>query len=434
MNRRTSLIIVGASVGLLGIGWGASRHLGVAEAPAVQPAPAALSAVAELEQRDVAIALFRKRIQEDPSSAGDYAWLASLYLLRARETANDEDYVRAEEAARRSLALRTAHNVSTYRVLAASLLDQHRFAEALEAAQALVKAEPENPLYRALLGEIQIEIGDYDGARITFDSLESERENLAVAPPLARWAEIRGETAEARSLLYAVRERAAFRPDLSREQAAWYQFRVGDFELQHGRFSEAEEAFRAGLAVRPGDHRILAGMARLEAARQNWKKAIEYGTRTGDAIDLATMALIGDAYAALGDRAAAERYYQKLEQSAAENPEPYNRQLYQFQLDHDRNVPETLAILREEIQERRDVLGYDLLAWALYRTGEIGAARQAMEEALRMGTQDPMFFFHAGMIEQAAGDEAAAADHFRKALQINPQFHPVFAQMAREAL
>jgi tetratricopeptide (TPR) repeat protein len=434
INRRRSVIVAGAVVVLAATAWVTTRHLGVADAPVAGTPVAAFSPASELEQRNREIALFQERIQEDPSSAADYAWLASLYLLRARETANDVDYRRAEEAARTSLSLRTAHNVKTFRVLAASLLDQHRFAEALEAAQTLVNAEPENPLYRALLGEIQLEVGDYEGARITFGSLERDRQNPAVAPPLARWAEIQGRTDEARSLLYAARDAAAARTDLSSEQAAWYHFRVGDFELQHGRVREAEEAFRAGLAIRSGDHRILAGMARLEIARQNWEKAIEYGERMGDAIDLATLTLIGDAHAALGDGAAAERYYQMLEADAAESPEPYNRQLYQFRLDHDRRVPETLAILRKEIEERKDVLGYDLLAWALYRAGDYAAAKDAMTQALRMGTQDASFYFHAGLIEQALGDEKAARRHFKKALEINPHFHPTQAALARAAL
>src|SRR6266540_1622835 len=63
--------------------------------------------------------------------------LAALYLQRARETGAFEDYRRAERLARRSLALRVAHNGKTYALLAATLLAQHRFTEARDVARTL---------------------------------------------------------------------------------------------------------------------------------------------------------------------------------------------------------------------------------------------------------------------------------------------------------
>lgn len=154
----------------------------------------------------------------------------------------------------------------------------------------------------------------------------------------------------------------------------------------------------------------------------------------GDAADLRTLAAIGDAHAALGDDRSAETYFQKVEEEAAANPEPFNRQWTHFRLDHDRYISETLPILQAEIAERHDVLGYDLLAWALFKSGDIPAARQAMKQALRTGIQEPSFFYHAGEIERAAGNETEARRYFRTALSINPNFHHTFADGAREAL
>lgn len=437
MRTRRSVTVVAALVLAAGIGWTVAERAG---ANALPPAPIPelaggfIPALSEAGVTEKQIAFHEARIEGDPRAAADRAALASLYLQRSREGGGFDDYRRAEEMARQSLAIRVNQNSRAGRMLAASLLAQHRFTEAYEVAQELVRVWPEDPAHRALLAELQMELGDYEATRVTLGSLQSARENLSVAPRLARWAEMTGRAEEERRLLYAAADRAMYRSDLPREQVAWFHLRAAEHDLKHGRLQEAEDAVRAGLQVEPGDFRLVSVLVRLEAQRGRWAEAVAYGEMVGDAADLRTLGAIGDAYAQLGDHAAAERFYQKLEQSAAENPEPYNRQLYQFRLDHDRNVPETLAILREEIKERKDVLGYDLLAWALYKTGDIAAARQAMEKALRLGTQDPTFFFHAGLIEQATGDSAAANRHFRKALEINPQFHPVFAQMAREAL
>jgi len=78
-------------------------------------------------------------------------------------------------------------------------------------------------------------------------------------------------------------------------------------------------------------------MSHLEAVEGNPQKAIEYGER-GIAIKLdpATLGTIGDAYAAIGNRAQAEDYYKTMEVAVAGQPGAYHRAWSLFLLDHDR--------------------------------------------------------------------------------------------------
>jgi hypothetical protein len=41
------------------------------------------------------------------------------------------------------------------------------------------------------------------------------------------------------------------------------------------------------------------------------------------------------------------------------------------------------------LETRRDVYGYDLFAWALYKSGRTAEARRVMSQALAWGTEDP---------------------------------------------
>jgi len=275
-----------------------------------------------------------------------------------------------------------------------------------------------------LLGEIQLELGDYGAAGATFASLAGARRSLAVAPRLARWAELRGRVEEARRLLEDARAEAFRRRDLPREQVAWFQLRVGDVELRHGRLAEAERALRDGLDVLPDDARLLAALGRVAAARGRWRSVIRWGERAGGAADIATLALVGDAHAALGDRPAAALWYARAERLAAERPEPFNRQWTQFRLDHRRAVAQTRMLLEQEIRIRPDVYGWDLLAWARYLDGDVAGASDAMGRALHMGTRDATLFYHAGAIARAEGREAEARRLFREALITNPYIQP----------
>ena len=57
-----------------------------------------------------------------------------------------------------------------------------------------------------------------------------------------------------------------------------------------------------------------------------------------------------------------------------------------------------------------------------------------MEQAERLRTNDPILLFHAGTIEHALGNDAAAAENLRLALKINPHFHVFYAQQATDML
>jgi tetratricopeptide (TPR) repeat protein len=297
--------------------------------------------------------------------------------------------------------------------------------EAREVAQALVARGPAPPSHRALLAEIHLELGAYDSAGNHFALLRPARAELAVAPRLARWAELRGRTDEARRLLHAARDEARRRPDLPPEQLAWFHLRVADLELRNGRLHAAERALRDGLAVDARDRRLLAGMARLAAARGDWRGVLAHGGRAGGGADIATLALMGDAHRALGDAPAAERMWAEAERAAAAAPEPFNRQWTQFRLDHGRRLGETLGILRQEIRTRPDVYGWDQLAMALLQTGHVAEARAAMAQALRLGTRDAMLFAHAARVARAAGDADGARRWQREARAVNPHLPPL---------
>jgi len=392
MNRHRALALALVVVTLAGVAVGASR----AAATAAR-AEAAARARAERAARDQDIAFYGNRVAADPIGAADRARLAALYLQRARETGDFEDYRRAEDFARRSLALRVAHNAGTYVVLASTLLAQHRFAEARAAARALNARDPGVPRHQALLAEIELELGSYDAARILFDSLARtpSPHDLAIAPRLARWAELTGRTDIARRLLERALADARARRDLPAEQLAWFHWRVGDFYLRHGRLAEADYALRAGLTVFPGDYRLLAALARLEAARGSWRRAIVYGQDVIAAVpDPATFGVISDAYAALGDTLNAAEYARAMEFAVLGQPGQWHRAWSLFLLDHNRQVPEVLARVQEELATRQDVYAYDLLAWALHKSHRDREAREAMNRALALGTDDPQLRAH----------------------------------------
>lgn len=219
------------------------------------------------------------------------------------------------------------------------------------------------------------------------------------------------------------------------EQLAWFQLRLGDLALRSGRLDEAESELLAGLATMPTDYRLLGALARLELVRGRPDRAIEYGERAvARTLDPGTLGTLHDAHAMLGDPTGAEQYAHAMALAVLNQPAPLHRTWSMFLLDHGRAVDTVLARAREEIATRRDVYGWDLLGWALHRAGHHAEARQAMREALALGTRDASLEYHAGMIALAVGDSAEARGRLERALAINPHWHHTQPAMARAVL
>jgi len=393
--------------------------------PPVSRAPAA-TLPTEAEIRDLDIQFYAERVKGDPNGAANLARLASLYLQRSRETGDPRDAIRAEQAARRSMRNRDAHNTQAMQVLSSSLLAQHRFVEALRVARDVRDRNPDVPALRAAVAEIEMELGQYDSARVTFAALGDAKSNLSVAPRLARWAEIRGHPDEARRVIRNALAVARRDPSLPREQVAWFWLRSGDIELRTGKFAAADSAYRSGLAAHPGDYRLLAAMCHLASVEHRWADAIEYGeAAVASNLDPATLGMLSDAYAAVGDTTRSEEFARVLDVAVSKQPGAYHRAWSLFLLDHDRHVETVYKKIRTELATRKDVYGYDLLAWALHKRGRDREAADAMTIALSQGTQDAQLFYHAGIIERSQGHADIADQFLARARSLNSQLDGV---------
>ena len=411
-------VLVAALVVAGAVGAGCSRGAPVPKNVAAAPVTTPLSESAIL---DLDIEFYKDRAGRDPTGATDLARLAGLYLQRSRETGDPSDAIRAESTARRSIRNRGARNDAAAQVLSASLLAQHRFDEALSIARTLRDGNPDVPSLRAAVGEIEMELGQYDSARVAFDSLSGFSQDLSIAPRLARWAEIEGRTGEARWLMRTALTNALATPHMPREQVAWFWLRNGDIDLRSGRYARADSEYRAGLAVHPGDYRLLAASARLAAARHDWRRAITAGEEAiATSLDPATLGVLSDAYAAIGDSAKALEYARVLDVAVLKQPGAYHRAWSLFLLDHDRHVATVYRKVLVELRARRDIYGYDLLAWALHAQGRDAEAKVAMARALAQGTRDAQLFYHAAVIERSLGHTSTADRLFARMRELQP--------------
>lgn len=411
------------------------RQMRVERESAARQARLAEAAALDRRSRDDQLRVWGAALASDPGSALALAQLAALNVQRARETGSETYYPVAEAMARRSLELRTHRNAKTFVVLASSLLAQHRFAEARTAAAAALKLEPETPQYGALLAEIDMELGDYAAAARGFTGLGRYRAHLSVGPRLAHWDEVNGRVASARETLQELVAEAARRPELPREQLAWFHFRLGDHYRRHGSPRRARASYESALAVNPGDYRAHKGLAELELAHDKAGPALFHAraavrqSRTPE-----TLLTLASALRETLDTPAAAAIEAEVETAIGSDGGSFERAWHAYRLDRTAPAAELVELLEREAGKRGDVQGHDLLAWAYHKAGRSSEARAASAKALRSGTSDATVWYHAGIISHAAGDIPRARAYLREALRLNPRFHLRHARHARSML
>lgn len=366
----------------------------------------------ESEVRDRDIDFYSKRIAEDAESAIDRFMLAKLLFARSRVTGSTSDIDHAERLVKESISERTQRNYSAFELLASLLMARHEFAAAREVALRADSLDPGNSSHLALLGEIELELGDYQSAGKHFAAIQYDGRNFTTGARLARWYELTGRIDVAREYLKRAIIKVDRRDDLPREQAAWFYYRLGDLELRVGNVAAAESAFVSGLARNQDDVRILGGLARAALTRGAWREAVDYGERaTVTQLDPATLGTISLAYAKLGDSAQAGAYAHAMSVSALKQPGAIHRAWGLFLLDHGttHDRADVLRRARKELRDRKDVYGHDLMAWALYRNGQLDEGREEMKLALAQNTQDVMLAEHARAIGAAPARPSASA-------------------------
>ena len=384
------------------------------------------------------------RVKQDPEDFIAYNKLATIYLQRLRETGDLTYVTLANRAAEASLAiLPPMQNKDGLTALAQVKYSSHEFAAARDHAKHLTALEPRKGYPFLLLGDAFLELGDYVPAKLAFQKMAQlggvhGLTTAAIEQRMARLAVIYGDNTRAQQHFVNALTSVLRMPAPPRETVAWCHWQLGETAFARGDYIAADQHYRDALVTYPEYYRALAGVAKVRAAQGMQQEAIEFYQRAIAVIPLPEyVAALGDVYAAANRPDEAQKQYDLVEYMgslSALNQMLYNRELALFYADHGRNLAQALVLAKKELEVRRDIYTSDVLAWTLYKNDKPQEALLAMTQALRLGTQDARFFFHAGMIYHRLGKQSAAQAYLRRALQLNPRFHPLQAGIAKLTL
>jgi tetratricopeptide (TPR) repeat protein len=395
-----------------------------------------VAAAAQLSAADNHIAYYQRLLQRNPRDAGTYYRLGDAFIRKARETGDVMYFMRAEKALRTSLDL-APRNAGALRHLAYVFYSRHEFADAVVHATKALALDAENGDTYGVLGDAFLEIGRYDDADAAYAKMMDREADLYSYGRRAGLKSLRGDVRGAIADLERAVEigKTAQRPP---ESIAWAAWQLGVEHFMIGELEAAEKWYREALSAQPNYYRALGGLAQLSAARQRLDDAVILYRRALGVVPLPEYAAgLGDVLTKAGRADEARKQYDLVEYIGylnTVNRVIYNRELAYFYADHSLKLATALDLARKELDIRRDVYAYDVLAWTLYKNDQAAEAEAAMAEALKLGTKDAKLFFHAGMIAARLGHRDAAREYLTRVLATNPSFHILHADIARRTL
>jgi tetratricopeptide (TPR) repeat protein len=313
------------------------------------------------------------------------------------------------------------------------LLGKHEFADALEVGWSAVALDPSSSGAGAVVVDALIELGRYDDASDAVDRLVSRSADLTSLARLSYVRELHGDLAGA---LEAMR-RAAASLGLAPENTAFALALVGQLEQQNGHSAKAREAYEAALRLVPQHAPSIAGLGRLAVAAGDLDAAQHEFERAVAILPLPEYVIaLGETLEASGTTTQAQGQYDLARAQIAllrAGGVVVDLDLALFEADHG-DAATALVLAEAAYAATPTVRAADALGWALHRAGRDEDAWARAKEALRLGSRDPRFHYHAGSIALTRGDDIAAREHLEQALRTDPGFSATDIAKARRLL
>jgi tetratricopeptide (TPR) repeat protein len=404
-------------------------HRASAAAP---PEASTLLAPAAAGSLEGSIAALQARVRAFPQNWKSSASLGLAYVQEARVTADPTLYPKAEGVLRRSLALHGQDNFEAMVGMAALAAARHDFASALDWGERARAVNPYDGSVYGVIGDAQVELGRYDDAFATFQKMVDTRPDLASYARVSYARELQGDLAGA---IRAMRGAEAFAA--TQEDRAWAANQLGELYFNSGRLGKAADQYRLATHLTPAFVPPQACLAKVAWARGDVQEAIARYTEVTQRYPSPEYVIaLGDLYLLTGETELARQQFDlvsTIQRLFTSNGVNVDLELSLYQADHGDGAS-ALETARAEWKRRHSILVADALAWAMHAEGKDRTAARYSRKALSLGTHNALLLFHAGMIQLALGDRAAAREFLAQAVDSNPAFSIRYAAEAKSTL
>lgn len=374
------------------------------------------------------ISILKEQLTEAPENTNILNKLGAAYIQKARETNDPEYYASAENVLNRSLDLQQ-ENFLAYAELGSVKLSRHHFREALELSEKSLTQNPYSAYSYGVLVDAQVELGMYDEAIISLQKMVDLRPDLSSYSRISYVRELFGDT---EGSIEAMRSAVNAGSPVA-ENTVWCKYQLANLMYNAGNTDTASELFQEIIFAYPEYSYAYAGMAKIKMHYNKYSEAIELYNKAVQKNSVPEFLIsLGDAYTLNGEIENAEEAYNKVKFLITfykQNGVETDLELALFNADHGIRVEESFEISEISLQEgSRCIKTFHAAAWTAFKSGNINAAENYISQALRLGTKDPLLYYHAGKIFEKTGKHSEANEYLKFALNINPFYESLYVQ------
>ena len=389
------------------IGLGVGRFV-TAGSPAPEVTTTQVAAADDLAGQ---VTQLERAVAGDPTDLRSLQALGSAYVSRAAETGDASFYDLSRRALDRAEALAPG-DPDTLLARGNLALALHEFDAALELGERALVDRPDTAAVLGVVVDAQVELGRYDEAAVTLQDMLDRKPGLPALSRVSYLRELQGDMAGAITAMQQAREAGT----AGSHDTAVVTTLLGDLLHRRSELAEADATYDDALRTAPGLVNALHGKARVQAARGDVAGA---AAALGSVVDrqptVDGLTLLAELQALAGDPAAEEtealgRAVAQLQQQSGS---VVDLEMALFEADRG-DAGTAVRLARAAHAARPDnVFVNDALAWALLRSGAASAAVPHVEQALRLGSADPLLRYHAAEVYAAVGDDDRARAELR---------------------
>ncbi|MDQ3123421.1 MAG: tetratricopeptide repeat protein [bacterium] len=360
------------------------------------------------------------KLTNDSDNPSRYVSLCELYIQKIRETADTAYYSKCDELLDKANSL-DPNNAQVLSAQASVAYGKHSFLEGLELSKKAQQINPSQISYYGLIADGQLELGQYEAAVASVQTMVSKKPDLSSFNRVAYIREIYGDIEGAKTALQsAISAGSSFSENIAFSQVELAKLFARDD------LAKAESIYRQALQTYPNHSPSLEGLGKLAFARKNYQEAEKYFKQAAEYLPLAQYSTaLADTYDAMGDQGKADQQYYLAElafNSSTNGGVNNDYELSVFYSQQNKENQKSLELAKKALTSRPNMFSYDALAWSFYRAGNYQEAQAHSNKALVQGKNVPVVIYHAGMIAEKLNQKEQAKSLLRKAMKLDEYF------------
>ncbi|MDY8137373.1 tetratricopeptide repeat protein [Aquimarina sp. 2201CG5-10] len=354
----------------------------------------------EAEQR---LQFWNKKIKKDSIQISAMAPAAEAYS-QLFQSSGDIKYLKlAEKLLTKSAKVAAIKKEGYLLALARNYISQHRFSEAMKAAEAAFMLHP-NKASKMVLFDVSMELGDYTKAQKYLEQITNHSDyNFLIR--LAKWSDYKGNLDA--TIRYMEKAKDIAERSKKKSLMLWSYTNLADYYGHAGRIKESYEHYLRALQIDPSNAYAKKGIAWIVYSYEyNPKEAlriIDAVTKTYKSPDYF---LLKAEIAEFQKDGAIKKAYLKKYTNAVQDQrygKMYNAYNAKILAEEYEDYDKALQIANEEVDSRPTPESYDLLAYIYYLKGEKEKALSIAMEYIVNKTYEPEANYHIAEIYKANG-------------------------------